>query len=131
MCTSYLVKKIRQALHYPNSLCTIHFSQKHQDLVHFTERRIHPGSAYRARSECVYLVPQLHCLRWSRTRFLGSSGQNINDIFRYMVEADGDARLRTACRTLDWGHIAPTCPDTLCECLHLLRECFMKLKRLQ
>lgn len=48
-------------------------------------------------------------------RFLGSSGQNINDIFRYTSETDSQARLDAACRTLDWGHIAPTAPDTLCE----------------
>lgn len=50
-------------------------------------------------------------------RFLGSSGQNINDIFRYTSETDSRARLDAACRTLDWGHIAPTAPDTLCESL--------------
>jgi DNA polymerase delta subunit 2 len=48
-------------------------------------------------------------------RFLGSSGQNINDIFKYMVEQDEEARIQAACNTLDWGHLAPTAPDTLCE----------------
>lgn len=46
-------------------------------------------------------------------RFLGSSGQNIDDIFKYMVETDQDARLDAACHTLDWSHVAPTAPDTL------------------
>lgn len=32
-----------------------------------------------------------------------------------MLETDGQSRLDAACRTLDWGHIAPTAPDTLCE----------------
>lgn len=48
-------------------------------------------------------------------RFLGSSGQNVNDIFKYMVETSNDARLQAACNTLDWGHIVPTAPDTLGE----------------
>ncbi|UZJ57503.1 hypothetical protein CBS101457_006823 [Exobasidium rhododendri] len=46
-------------------------------------------------------------------KFLGSSGQNINDIFKYMVESDDEARIQAACNTLDWGHLAPTAPDTL------------------
>ena len=32
-----------------------------------------------------------------------------------MVETNNDARLQAACNTLDWGHIAPTAPDTLGE----------------
>lgn len=46
-------------------------------------------------------------------RFLGTSGQNIDDIFRYLLETDPESRLDAACNTLDWGHIAPTAPDTL------------------
>ncbi|PWN36697.1 uncharacterized protein FA14DRAFT_118691 [Meira miltonrushii] len=46
-------------------------------------------------------------------KFLGTSGQNIDDIFKYMLETDPESRLDAACNTLDWGHIAPTAPDTL------------------
>ncbi|KAL7754317.1 DNA polymerase delta small subunit Cdc1 [Sorochytrium milnesiophthora] len=41
---------------------------------------------------------------------LGSSGQNVDDIFKYVAD---DNRLSMACRTLDWRHVAPTAPDTL------------------
>jgi DNA polymerase delta subunit 2 len=47
---------------------------------------------------------------------MGSSGQNINDIFKYMVESDSQTRIQAACNTLDWGHVAPTAPDTLGKC---------------
>lgn len=43
---------------------------------------------------------------------LGTSGQNIDDIFKYVDETD-DARIEMALRTLEWGHLAPTAPDTL------------------
>ncbi|KAK0528350.1 DNA polymerase delta small subunit Cdc1 [Tilletia horrida] len=45
-------------------------------------------------------------------RILGTSGQNVDDIFKYAEEGD-DARVQMAARTLDWGHVAPTAPDTL------------------
>lgn len=43
---------------------------------------------------------------------LSTSGQNIDDIFKYVDETD-DARIEMALRTLEWGHLAPTAPDTL------------------
>jgi DNA polymerase delta subunit 2 len=46
------------------------------------------------------------------TSFLGTSGQNIDDIFKYLESED---RLSMACSTLEWSHMAPTAPDTLCE----------------
>lgn len=46
---------------------------------------------------------------------MGTSGQNVDDIYKYAIEEDNEARLRCACRTLDWGHVAPTAPDTLGE----------------
>ncbi|GAA5914516.1 hypothetical protein JCM5296_003057 [Sporobolomyces johnsonii] len=44
------------------------------------------------------------------TTFFGTSGQTIDDIFKYLESED---RLDVAQRTLEWSHIAPTCPDTL------------------
>ncbi|KAF3937640.1 hypothetical protein ABW19_dt0208986 [Dactylella cylindrospora] len=44
-------------------------------------------------------------------RFLGTSGQTIDDIFKYV---EGDDRLEMMERTLRWRHVAPTAPDTLC-----------------
>ncbi|KAF3915821.1 hypothetical protein ABW21_db0206766 [Orbilia brochopaga] len=43
-------------------------------------------------------------------RFLGTGGQTIDDIFKYV---DGDDRLEMMERTLRWRHVAPTAPDTL------------------
>ncbi|CAO3632074.1 unnamed protein product [Cunninghamella blakesleeana] len=42
--------------------------------------------------------------------FLGTSGQNIDDIYKYMDDID---RLKMTERTLFWQHIAPSAPDTL------------------
>ncbi|KAK9465219.1 DNA polymerase alpha/epsilon subunit B-domain-containing protein [Lipomyces arxii] len=43
-------------------------------------------------------------------RILGTAGQPIDDIFKYV---DGDDRLRMMEYTLRWQHCAPTAPDTL------------------
>ncbi|GAC95902.1 potential acid sphingomyelin phosphodiesterase [Pseudozyma hubeiensis SY62] len=43
---------------------------------------------------------------------LATSGQNIDDIFKYVQESD-ESRIEMALRTLEWGHLAPTAPDTL------------------
>ena len=45
--------------------------------------------------------------------FLGTSGQTLDDIYKYVP---GDDRLEMMHRTLRWRHYAPTCPDTLCKC---------------
>ncbi|SCV67344.1 BQ2448_5990 [Microbotryum intermedium] len=46
-----------------------------------------------------------------QANFLGTSGQPLDDIFKYLTSED---RLGVAVKTLEWSHIAPTCPDTLC-----------------
>lgn len=43
--------------------------------------------------------------------FFGTSGQTIDDIFKYLESED---RLGVVEQTLEWSHVAPTCPDTLC-----------------
>ncbi|KAL1921139.1 uncharacterized protein VTP21DRAFT_10855 [Calcarisporiella thermophila] len=45
--------------------------------------------------------------------FLGTSGQPLDDMDKYMPEDAEDMRLPITERTLFWRHIAPTCPDTL------------------
>lgn len=45
-------------------------------------------------------------------KVLSTAGQNIDDIFKY-VDEDDSARIEMALRTLEWGHLAPTAPDTL------------------
>lgn len=42
---------------------------------------------------------------------LGTSGQNIDDAFKYV---DADTPLTLAERCMFWRHIAPSAPDTLC-----------------
>ena len=42
--------------------------------------------------------------------FLGTSGQNVEDIDRYSTETE---RLPMLARLLEWGHLVPTAPDTL------------------
>ncbi|PLW48755.1 hypothetical protein PCASD_03195 [Puccinia coronata f. sp. avenae] len=42
--------------------------------------------------------------------FLGTSGQNLDDIYKYVGHED---RLKLATEMLEWSHIAPTAPDTL------------------
>ena len=44
------------------------------------------------------------------TRFLGTSGQNIDDMQLYSAE---NSRMKLAIQTLRCAHIAPTAPDTL------------------
>ena len=42
--------------------------------------------------------------------FLGSSGQNVDDVIR---NSNIDDPLDTAEKLIRWKHVAPTCPDTL------------------
>lgn len=56
------------------------------------------------------------------SRFLGTSGQNVDDLDKYSEAKD---KLEFMERTLRWRHLAPTAPNTLgitlymLECLHL------------
>lgn len=43
---------------------------------------------------------------------LGTAGQTLDDIFKYVKTSD---RLAMACESIQWRHIAPTAPDTLCQ----------------
>lgn len=43
-------------------------------------------------------------------RFLGTSGQNIEDLDKY---SDARNKLEFMERTLRWRHLAPTAPNTL------------------
>ena len=51
-------------------------------------------------------------ITFSNSRFLGMSGQNLDDIFKYVPS---DSRLDLAQSMIEWAHIAPTAPDTLCK----------------
>lgn len=45
---------------------------------------------------------------------LATAGQNLDDVFKY-VEGEDEKRLELAKNMLEWRHMAPTAPDTLCE----------------
>ena len=46
-------------------------------------------------------------------RFLGTGGQNVDDVFKYIDSQDRLGMMEAMCR---WRCCAPTAPDTLCEC---------------
>lgn len=51
-----------------------------------------------------------YCCDIDGVRFLGSSGQPLDDMQRYLADED---RLRTLSNSLEYQHLAPTAPDTL------------------
>lgn len=58
---------------------------------------------------------QNDCEIW--IRFLGTSGQNIDDLEKY---SDAKDKLEFMERTLRWSHLAPTTPNTLGKSCHTL-----------
>lgn len=46
-------------------------------------------------------------------RVLGTSGQNVDDVFKYVDSDDRLGMMEAMCR---WRCCAPTAPDTLCKC---------------
>lgn len=45
-------------------------------------------------------------------KFLGTGGQNVDDVFKYVESEDRLGMMESMCR---WRIVAPTAPDTLCE----------------
>lgn len=54
--------------------------------------------------------PNPHSFQLDNVRFLGTSGQNIDDLDKYSEAKD---KLEYMERTMRWRHIAPTAPNTL------------------
>ncbi|KAL7254398.1 hypothetical protein ACSBR1_008732 [Camellia fascicularis] len=70
-------------------------------------RCLFPGSsAYNTFRPC----PNPHSFELDNVRFLGTSGQNIDDLEKYSEAKD---KLEFMERTLRWRHISPTAPNTL------------------
>ncbi|KAK4343726.1 hypothetical protein RND71_036820 [Anisodus tanguticus] len=70
-------------------------------------RCLFPGSsAYNTFRSCT----NPHCFELDNIRFLGTSGQNIDDLGKYS-EANNNIEFME--RTLRWRHLAPTAPNTL------------------
>jgi DNA polymerase delta subunit 2 len=58
------------------------------------------------------LATNPYALDVNGVKFLGTSGQTLDDIERYLTVED---RMEAAIHTLKWGHVAPTAPDTICK----------------
>ncbi|GMI63332.1 DNA polymerase delta small subunit [Hibiscus trionum] len=87
----------------PGSSDPANFSLPQQPL----NRCLFPGSAtYNTFRSCT----NPHCFELDNIRFLGTSGQNIDDLTKYSEAKD---RLDFLERTLRWRHLAPTAPNTL------------------
>ncbi|XXG60126.1 hypothetical protein AAC387_Pa04g2100 [Persea americana] len=70
-------------------------------------RCLFPGaSAYNTFVSCT----NPHSFELDTVRFLGTSGQNIDDLDKY---SDAKNKLNFLERTLHWRHLAPTAPNTL------------------
>ncbi|KAK1327156.1 DNA polymerase delta small subunit [Acorus calamus] len=70
-------------------------------------RCLFPGaSAYNTFTSCT----NPHSFKLDNIRFLGTSGQNIDDLAKY---SDATETLDFMERTLRWRHLAPTAPNTL------------------
>ncbi|MBA0601325.1 hypothetical protein Gorai_004505, partial [Gossypium raimondii] len=70
-------------------------------------RCLFPGSTtYNTFKSCT----NPHCFELDSIRFLGTSGQNIDDLTKYSEAKD---KLDFLERTLRWRHLAPTAPNTL------------------
>lgn len=66
-----------------------------------------PGASQRASLRCVTNPYQFEL---DGLRILGTSGQNVTDVQRYSKLT---CPLEIMEKTLQWRHLAPTCPDTL------------------
>ena len=55
-------------------------------------------------------VTNPHGFEMDGVSFMGTSGQNIDDVLRFVGHED---RVGARAATLEWGHTAPTAPDTL------------------
>ncbi|KAE9598289.1 putative DNA-directed DNA polymerase [Lupinus albus] len=70
-------------------------------------RCLFPGSsAYNTFRSCT----NPHCFELDNVRFLGTAGQNVDDLDKYSEAKD---KLEFMERTLRWRHLAPTAPNTL------------------
>ncbi|KAB1216451.1 DNA polymerase delta small subunit [Morella rubra] len=70
-------------------------------------RCLFPGSsAYNTFRSCT----NPHCFELDNIRFLGTSGQNVDDLEKYSEAKD---KIEFMERTLRWRHLAPTAPNTL------------------
>lgn len=69
-------------------------------------------------------LPPKKSLTWCVVflRFLGTSGQNVDDLEKYSEAKD---KIEFMERTLRWRHLAPTSPNTLGISITLYATCFL------
>lgn len=99
------------------SLCIDAFLLEQPLITLFHRARIHINSSLIVSGGCwcFFNFPQLKQL-WSlkygssACRFIGTSGQNIDDLYKY---SDAKDKLEFVERTLRWRHLAPTAPNSL------------------
>ena len=60
----------------------------------------------------LFMATNPYACELNGVKLLGTSGQTISDIYKYV---EGEDRLEMMEKTLRWRHVAPTCPDTLCK----------------
>ncbi|KAF7725532.1 hypothetical protein EC973_009562 [Apophysomyces ossiformis] len=78
---------------------------------HMPQQPLHPCMFSRSRSYSTFhSVTNPYWCKVDNITFLGTSGQNLDDIYRYI---DGQDRLSMAEQNMSWRHIAPSAPDTL------------------
>ncbi|KAI9356311.1 DNA polymerase alpha/epsilon subunit B-domain-containing protein [Zopfochytrium polystomum] len=84
-----------------------------QDITNYSIPQQPMQSAFFAKARgfsSFHLVTNPHAFELAGVSVLGTSGQNIDDIRRYVEDDDP---LTLAEKTIRWGSIAPTAPDTL------------------
>ncbi|KAG0357679.1 hypothetical protein BGZ54_000231 [Gamsiella multidivaricata] len=79
--------------------------------ISMPQQPIHPALLQSAREYSTFQsVTNPYWSSVDNVTMLGTSGQTIDDIYKYIKSED---RLEMAKKTLSWGHVAPTTPDTL------------------
>jgi DNA polymerase delta subunit 2 len=78
---------------------------------HLPQQRMHPSMFKQAHKlSTLNSVSNPYWCEIENITFLGTSGQNIDDIYRYV---DSEDRLQMAESCMYWRHMAPSAPDTL------------------
>ncbi|KAF9368649.1 hypothetical protein CPB97_004403 [Podila verticillata] len=79
--------------------------------VTMPQQPVHPALLPSAREYSTFhSVTNPYWTSIDNTTLLGTSGQTVDDIYKYVKSED---RLDMAVKTLAWRHMAPTAPDTL------------------
>ena len=79
--------------------------------VQLPQQRMHPAMFRQSHKlSTFHSVSNPYWCEIDNVKLLGTSGQNVDDIYRYV---DSEDRMKMAESCLYWRHMAPSCPDTL------------------